>query len=313
MKNSSISYPDRHIGIDACRVFAFACVVILHSFQPLGHDPEAGTVLTQFCRWAVPFFFLTTGYFLGFSKLSTIDGVWKLIRRLAPIMVFWLFVYMVFFGKLYALKRPDVLLSYILTGGPAFHLWFISALGISAAGVYLMRGFGWAGLMAVGIALYLLGLAFGPYRELLSLPEIPWQGTFKTRWGPFLGYILVATGYYLGRTQIKLSMETGLLMALTGLAFQFIEGYSLWFAGKNFVPYDYLAGTALFGFGTFVMALNAGNSKFMQAVAKYGPVTLGAYCIHLFFIQFLAVYFDQADIALGLYLSSIVCVLSLFV
>lgn len=301
----------RHAGIDAYRVFALAAVVMLHSFQPLSHDPETGTVLTYFARWAVPFFFITTGYFLGVSSPGTVDGILKLAKRLAPVMVFWVVVYLIYFNSISTLQDPKVIFGYIISGGPGFHLWFLSALGISAGAVFLCRGFGWAALLGIGITLYLIGLAFGPYREVFSLPEIPFgHREFKTRWGPFLGFLLVSTGYFLGKTKKHYTMMTGILLAEIGLIFQFLEGYGLWFMEGSFGPYDYLAGTALFGTGTFIMSLNSGHSRFTQMVAKVGPVTLGAYCIHLLFIRLLDSQFNQHHLLLSLFMGAIVFTLS---
>ena len=311
-KSAALSTPANRLGgIDAFRVFALIAVVLLHSFQPATDAPLDGGILLYFARWAVPFFFIVSGYFFGLRDPGTVDGIIKLAKRLTPVILFWLLVYIVYFKKTFVLTDPIAICKYLFTGGMAFHLWFLSALAISGAVVLCVKRFGLAVLFTVAALLYLFGLGFGAYRELLSLPEIPWGNqAFKTRWGPFLGVLFIAAGYYLGRKGVKTSLRTGLYITIFGAFLQLAEAYLIWSNGYDF-SYEFLFGTVPFGIGMFLVALNLNEGKFLTMLAPLGQAVLGAYCIHLIFLDLLSPHFDQTCLSQGVVLGAIVFILSL--
>lgn len=75
-------------GLDLLRLIAAACVVAIHSFMEYQNFTDAYTVRIL-TRWAVPFFFMVTGYFLKEESKAFI----RFWIRILGMYVFWTIVY----------------------------------------------------------------------------------------------------------------------------------------------------------------------------------------------------------------------------
>ncbi|MGB0064217.1 MAG: acyltransferase family protein, partial [Terracidiphilus sp.] len=103
------------------------------------------TAISETSRFAVPFFFCTSGYFWG-KKIRAGAVLWpttrKMLTRLVAIYLFWCAVYLLpldfagmwQFGSLAVLKNSYLLLLglgnpfRLALEGDAVHLWFLPAL-----------------------------------------------------------------------------------------------------------------------------------------------------------------------------------------
>ena len=89
-------------SVDAIRVLAIVSVIVIHTApfqtQPLLGEGElyAAIIINQVARFAVPFFFILSGYFwaLKFSNDSmVIQPTLKVIKRIALIFIAWSLIY----------------------------------------------------------------------------------------------------------------------------------------------------------------------------------------------------------------------------
>src|SRR5689334_7803246 len=84
-----VSFSGRRLAsIDCFRFLAFLCVVAIHTAT----DPIT-RVLSEVGRFAVPFFFTASGFFLISDAENWRLPAQRVVRRVMPIFVFWLLVY----------------------------------------------------------------------------------------------------------------------------------------------------------------------------------------------------------------------------
>jgi Uncharacterized protein conserved in bacteria len=180
--------PTRQPAVDRMRLLAILAVIVIHCnpfLYPLFHSPVeqlAEIVLARLARFAVPFFFVVSGYFLG-RALARGDApmatLGRRTRRLAMLFFAWSLFYLlvpVHLDELmkhgYLTDRLHLLHDYQLLSQPwmwllqgtAAHLWFLPSLLMAIAIVAVAERLSLPGLvLPLGAALYLFGLLAGPY------------------------------------------------------------------------------------------------------------------------------------------------------
>ncbi len=117
-------------GVDVVRFIAAVCVVAIHSFMEYEHFTDAYTVRIL-TRWAVPFFFVVTGYFLK----EDIKGFIRFFVRI--------FVEYVFFTILYALLCHEDIWSpwrffSALRSGIIMPFWYFPTLLLCMTFVWIL-------------------------------------------------------------------------------------------------------------------------------------------------------------------------------
>ena len=123
-------------------------------------------------------------------------------------------------------------------------------------------------------------LAFGPYRELLHLPESP----IGARNGPMLSVPFVGLGYLIARYRLRPGVLAGLALLIGGLALQLTESFGLERLTGGFLNADAYFGTLPFAVGVFFLSLRAADGPVIRGLAMIGRLTLWMYCIHLLFV-----------------------------
>ena len=93
-----------------------------------------------------------------------------------------LFYTLLFKGSLSQLLTPDGAAHFFYSGGAAYHLWFLPALGVALTIYLLTKGRVALGAqLGLAAALYLFGYLFGSAHSIFHLPAAP----FGVRNGPF--------------------------------------------------------------------------------------------------------------------------------
>ena len=293
--------------VDSIKLLAIVSVIALHTLPFMGEayrdDPwyGLGVVINQFARFAVPFFFVISGYFWG-KKIIAGGPLSEVSRgmaaRLLLIFVAWSIIYLLPYnlsaiielGPLgpfeQAFWRGYNLLhdpQRLLFEGSKVHLWFLvgllCALLISHAMIALGAGMALPGLALV---LYVVGVLGGAYA---STP-LGLSMDFDTRNGPFFASLLFVAGYALARHEPRRHwLWSGVLVFVCGWLLQSIELFVLveYFAAD--LLQDYVFGTFLMGPGAAMMALS--NHPWLQwgRLSATGRLTLGIYAVHLIFVD----------------------------
>ena len=315
MSGSSNKVPAQCAGsirissIDYFRVFSILAVIMLHTepFKTVHNETDGAFDLYEtvrlMLRFAVPYFFIISGYFWAKKIAATNDyfgTYWRMAKRIFLIFVVWSFFYAMplnftsiyEYGILGPLKlaywRLVVLADHplrTLFQGTIVHLWFLvgllCALTVSTLIILVNRAL----LPIVALALYIFELLTSSY----SVTSFGFEIEFNTRNGPFVSTLFFVIGWLLFNYKKSFSLKLGVWLVIIGIALQFIEAAILW-EQYRFYPgrHEYLIGTIFFGVGVAVMAL--ANPKFISdgVISKWGGYTLGVYVIHYYIIDLLA-------------------------
>lgn len=213
----------KHIyaGIDICKLFAAIMVVLLHSVETT--NIYAVGVQYVATRFAVPFFFIASGFFFHAGLISAEDErgyFFKYEKKLLVLFAVWAIVFFAPFTVVeYIQKYPDasaiklllLLVRRILWIGPGPY-WYLISLMLSIAFIYLCHkkraNILLIVVMVIGIS---LEIAYTCFRGVLS--EIPllryilnliyivfsWENNFLMYGIPFtgLGYFIYQKGLYI--------------------------------------------------------------------------------------------------------------------
>jgi surface polysaccharide O-acyltransferase-like enzyme len=261
-------------GVDAGRLVAVASVPFIH----VAHADRVNTWLDLSARFAVPFFFVVSGYFLANTPINPLPAVARTLRRLGIPFALWCAVYLVMSGQpIHQLADPQFVFLLLTTGGPGHHLWFLPALGIATVIMIFLRKLTPQTTLLIAAALYTTGLILGSYGEpLLGLHNRVWL----VRNGVLFGFPFIAIGFHLAKHPPELSARLAAALFLFGGLLQASEAMLLSSAG--YTPrYDLLIGTVPFGVGAFLLALKLPPSKPVLAFAIVGRYSFGIYALHL--------------------------------
>jgi surface polysaccharide O-acyltransferase-like enzyme len=264
------------------------------SYWHTNDEPWFGYVFNQITRFAVPLFFIISGYFI-YPKLIK-DPLATLRSYSLPLLKVWLvwsFISLIMPFNLaivtehgylaerqgywgYLMQAP---LNSLLEGG-LVHLWYIPALVCAVAIMAFLVSVKQTSLIIpVGIALYGYGVLAGSYQVITEI-----EPPFFTRNGPFFASFMVGIGFTIRRVDLQWSSSKALFIAVLGLLIHFSEATILHGHGQLFNSNDFLLGTAVWGLGCFMWLLskpNLGNNAITNSVAKR---ILPIYVSHLLII-----------------------------
>jgi len=309
---------ERLVAVDVCRVLAAFAVICIHT-EPFAPNRVASDspllnflheVISLVCRFAVPFFFCTSGYFWG-RKIRGGAPLWPTTRtmlsRLTAIFAFWFVAYFlpIDFAAIGSFGPSGLLKSYywhflkvvkhpvtILYGGDAVHLWFLPALLCALTIAYFFVSKKRSGLLlGTALLLYVIGVLGGAYQgSEVGFSLHIGNNILNTRDGPFFGTLFFTTGYLLSARNPKRSWAAlGLIILTAGLVIHFSEFVLIQTClHSKPVPVssrDFAFGTYGMGVGAFLMAI--ANPRWLGSplLARWGKVTLGIYCVHYYFVK----------------------------
>ncbi|MBL0937391.1 MAG: acyltransferase [Gemmatimonadaceae bacterium] len=304
--SSAASHP-RLMAVDVMRVLAIVAVIVIHA-APFTHGapPERigltwnlATIANQLARFAVPCFFVLSGFFWA-ERATTPESTravsMAMLRRLAILFVGWSVIYVLPFDTSRILRNPprgfvDALQfnlrwisshkALVLVQGTETHLWFLVALAMSVVISALWLRWGrWQSLLVVGAILFTLAMLMRPYVKLpFGIPV-----RFNPRNGPAFGLLPFVIGIALSH-RFRLPSATnwtraGLAVFAVGLVLSWVELTWLRTSYGRTLGQDAVFSTMLTGVGAALVAI--GNPSWLQwsRLAAIGPLVLGIYAIH---------------------------------
>lgn len=272
----------RNHTIDALRIIAAFCVVILHvRFYP--EYPQAvGAGIRLFGKWAVPFFFLVTGYFLGKKEQNLASKIPSQVVRVIWLFLVWSVVFAVLVFILFGLQPvlTRIFNFSFLAIGTYFHLWFLSSMIVGLLTIYTFYQLGLKQYLPfLTVTILSLALLLGSYnpdgfekfhfcRHLLSIPFI------------YLGICI-------SKREQLFGLKMAFLIALGGLVLQGVESYLIYrWWGTNPMDHEFLVGSILMAIGIFYIGVNL-SDRSASRLSKIGAEhALGVYLLHPFFTPF---------------------------
>jgi len=291
--------------IDTMRVIAMLAVIQIHSPWHGATDAvslNSATILNYLMRFAVPFFFVISGY-LWSARCASTDQYWPrsvaITKRALLIFCFWSLIYAAaesvrlgqeggmrsVVARMVSVVHPFHPLGFVnsVLEGTKTHLWFLPSLAMAASisGALLARRRERT-LFVLAIVLFALGLAGSAYSQT------PYGFTVNFNFwnGPFLSLIMFVSGYAIYRYGQGIALlPVGIGLTMGGFALQLVE--SIWIHQKWGAPFahDYVAGTYFFGVGMSMIALSNAPLLRIKSLASIGPLILGVYASHFFFVE----------------------------
>lgn len=248
----------RKYGVDLFRILAAFSVVILHIdynqyFSADSVSWNIAVILRLLSRWAVPFFFLASGFFFQIKYDRSPDFSWRaLFVNLCSVYV----VANLFYGLINLLANKAFKFNAeMIFMGTYYHLWFISALItgyvlmyiIKAAKISTIRSF------IISCVFLLLTLTASTYNFLLDGDHHPVLSSFSLSVAfLILGSIIAEKseeGYVVNK-------RNSLIISGAGLVMCFGEALLL-YKNTEFIPYNalLLLGTIILSIGVFLYSL----------------------------------------------------------
>jgi surface polysaccharide O-acyltransferase-like enzyme len=297
---------DRIQSVDAFRVLAIAAVIALHTAPHMGPDAvglhfDARTLCDQLERFAVPLFFILSGYFWA-GRCRDGAACWTaglaLARRVYTLFVVWSVIYFLVTvatgtlstgspaAGLHAAARALPGLPTLLLQGTKVHLWFLPALALAAlvSGALLARGMERT-LVVLALILYAVGLAGKAYADT----PFGFHTHVNVRNGLCFSLLMFASGVRLRRLGPRPAWRwLGPALALVGVALQASEVAWLHARWGTTMAQDFVLGTYLYGLGVAMLALSDPAPLRFPRLAGLGPLVLGIYASHNLFVDPLA-------------------------
>lgn len=234
-----------YAGIDDFRLLAAVMVIAIHTAPLSGISVDLDFILT-YClgRVAVPFFLMTTGYFvLGAWKVSgcTADG--KVIQAIKKSLFLYAAAFVLYLPvNFYSDGMPDSaggFLRMIVFDGGFYHLWYFPAVILGCIlVVMLLKRMPVRVVFAIAVLLYLIGAGGDSYYGLVCripvldhLYDILFTVSSYTRNGIFYAPVFLLLGMMLReqREHRKEEAGTGTAGIVVGLAVSLMvmlaEGY----------------------------------------------------------------------------------------
>ncbi len=262
----------REFGIDTLRTIAAFLIISHHVSYPA--VPNLFSILSKIIgQWALPFFFVISGYFLT-CKGELYTRSMKTIQRIIWITIIWSILYIPL--RLFTDGLIDGITNIIsLSFLNKTHLWFLIALVIGFLTINFIETYR---LNKIVFPLSILFLTYyyfsspnyiNAFYPNLEVPENIRNYLYGITW--------IFYGHYLSQNK-TLSLRLSYILVIVGFISSIIEGYLLG------VTLSYI-GTIPLVIGIVNIALNGPNFLKWNKVSKIGGrYGLGIYLIHPYII-----------------------------
>lgn len=288
-------------AVDVARVIAAFLVICVHTDPLLSYSTDGNYFLVSVvARLAVPFFFVTSGFFFG-KKLhenrslkDDLMVLFPVLKRLAIIYIAWMLIYLPL--QFLAWIRSDEPWTYWLTfvqksifEGSYYTLWYLTGLIFAIAFSYvLFKLFRPKIVLFFTLILFLIGTLLQSYYDLWQMETLfsTYHAIFlTTRNGLFFGSFFVSLGIFMTQSKFELSQKLNIVWFLLSFlllsieAFQlqhldFSKGSGMWFM---LVPTTYF----LFKILQHVYLPRRNFSKYLRPFSLLVYVTHGLFLILL--------------------------------
>ncbi len=228
-----------YTGIDYFRFVAALLVVAIH-ISPLSAYSETGDfIFTRIiARVAVPFFFMTSGFFLisrynyNNDKLKIFIKKTAIIYGIAILLYIPLNIYSGYFAQENLLPK---MIKDIVFDGTMYHLWYLPASMMGAAIAWFsVKRFGFQKAFIIALTLYVIGMFGDSYygiTEKLPLLKSAYGYLFEiseyTRNGVFYAPVFIVMGGIIADRAAPVSIGKSIVGLLVSSALFLVEGMVL--------------------------------------------------------------------------------------
>lgn len=274
-------------GLDVVKYVAAILVICFHC-ERIFQDPAINHLFKNvLCRVAVPYFLISTSYFVRRGQTQSSDYIKQYIKSLAKSYLFWSLIYLpVGFTwvqqnhSLSPMLYPIALIVGVFYTGMYYHLWYIPAMIFGIIFVqWLLEKVGYIVLFVFSGVAYGFGswetyYAYIENEQLKKFVDQYLRLFLTTRNGLFFALVFVAVGFFLWDYQEKfIRFHKYLITLLVGLGTLLVIEGSVVYANvgidKNFmwmlIPFT----SCLFCWSLSINVDERIDVKRLRALGKY--------------------------------------------
>lgn len=267
----------RNDWLDFLKLLGIISVVIIHTgpFYHIETLKPAAVIINNLMRYAVPCFFMCTGYFLNSNKLFDRCDNYRIIKNVKKLVI----VYFLW-SIIYWFLMPQYNNSFlnILFFSTAPHLWFLSAL-IQCLLLKYILNYIFNHILVKKMTVLIITIIIFIVVYYTSRYGISSFDYTKTVFAVFVFYIYGA----ILRSEHYLKTKTAIAMVILGIVLQLSESILAWKYLALSPTIDFNIGTLLYSIGIFNFFL--GMSIKCPNISYLGRDSLGVYLIHYYVID----------------------------
>lgn len=215
-----VQWKETYPGIDCFRLWAALLVVVIHT-SPLAMFGSTGDfILTRVAaRLAVPFFFMTSGFFLISHYAENANRLVRFVKHTCLIYGLAIVLYLpvnVYNGYFQMEELAPNLVKDLVFDGTVYHLWYLPASVIGAMiAWYLVRRFDYPKAVLITAGLYVVGVFGDSYYGLAegvwggeSFYRFLFQLSDHTRNGVFFAPVFFVLGGFIADSRREMELFT---------------------------------------------------------------------------------------------------------
>lgn len=230
---------ETYSGIDYFRMIAAVLIVAIHTSPLASFSATGDFIFTRIiARVAVPFFLVTSGFFLISRYSYNADKLRKFIKKTALIYAAAIVIYIpinIYNGYFSEDNLLPKIIKDIVFDGTLYHLWYLPAAIVGAViAWYLVKQWAYRKAFAVTLVLYIVGLFGDSYYgiaenipSLNSFYHLIFQVSDYTMNGIFFAPIFFVLGGYISDNKDKLSFKKSIIGFTTCFSLMFAEALTL--------------------------------------------------------------------------------------
>jgi surface polysaccharide O-acyltransferase-like enzyme len=265
----------RNTTLDLLKLIAALCIVSLHVGYFPELSPNIGDFIRYSMRWAVPFFFISFGYFI--SDFSTTSYYFSKLQKILLMGVVASIIYLPAIFYRDGMDALNIILSFeILFAGTFVHLWFFSSLFFGLLTLNLLSQFNHNFIVFLSTVLVLAYLIF----DILRLYGL--NGSIDAN---FFRYLSSISFLYLGfcfrkpkliKIFSRLKHRYIMVFLLASLSIEFA---ALFFTGGNMKLPQFGISSCFLAIIIFSLCIKYPNAIRFQN-SKIANISLGIYIFH---------------------------------
>jgi surface polysaccharide O-acyltransferase-like enzyme len=268
---------NRNYTIDFSRILAAFAIICIHSNYG-NINREIVNLFKISTRWAVPFFFIITGYFLFNQKKDISNFPKKIMTKLISIHIISSSIFLLI--KAFDKQNLNIGLVNVING-TYFHLWFIGSMILGIIFIWYIYQIKFDKSLTIISILILLTTTFTDGYDVLFEKKISYM--------PFL--ISIPFMHFGSIIRVKNKVITKkmlIILVTTFFIFQYFEYYLLNLYSKNIVTQTLSISTIIFAilFFKITVSTKINNENFIIKIGR--KYSLFIYLFHPVLILFLS-------------------------
>lgn len=228
MEAAEVNKKEVYTGIDYFRIIAAFLIVAIHTSPLTTYSDTADFILTRIiARAAVPFFFMTSGFFLISEYNCNYPKLKSFIKKTAMIYAVAIVIYVpvnIYTGYFTMENLLPNIIKDIVFDGTMYHLWYLPAAIIGAVIAWLLvNKLGLKRAFGLTILLYVIGIfgdSYYGFAEQIPFLKSLYKNLFEisdyTRNGVFLAPLFFVLGGMIANKKHRTTLQNNLVgLALT--------------------------------------------------------------------------------------------------